>query len=99
MLEKWGKALENGDCFGALLTDHWNGFECFLRDLLTGKLHGYGFNMNSLKCIYSCLNDRKKRVKTNNSSFKEIIFGVSQGSILGPKIFNAFISDLFFYFK
>ena len=47
------------------------------------------------------LRNRCKRVKINNfySSRGEILFGVSQGSILGPILPNIFLSDLFLFIK
>ena len=86
MLEKWRESIDNGGCFGALLTDLSKAFDCLLHDLLIAKLHAYGFDMKALKFLHSYLSDQKQRVKINNeySSFEEIVFGVPQGSILGP---------------
>lgn len=47
MLEKWRKALDNGDCLGTLLADFLKAFNCLLHDLVIAKLHAYGFGTKS----------------------------------------------------
>ena len=66
MVENCKKALDQGNEYGALLTDLSKAFDCLPHDLIVAKLHTYGFLIESLKLINSDLTERNQRVKINN---------------------------------
>ena len=98
LLVKWKNAIDKGKVFGALLTDLSKAFDCLNHELLISKLNAYGFTLPALKLVHNYLLDKKQRTRVNNSysAWFEIRFGVPEGSILRPLLFNTFLADLFF---
>ena len=83
--------------FGVFLTNLSKAFDYIDHKLLIAKFW-YGVSPSSLNLIFSYLSNRTQYVKikasfTDKSSIK---YGVPQGSILGPLLFNIDLIDHFF---
>ena len=63
MFQKWKKAVDKDESFGALVTDLSKAFDCLRHDLLIAKFYCYVIPLTSLKFLTNDLTNRKQRTK------------------------------------
>ena len=81
-----------------LITDISKATDCISRDLLIAKRASYGFDYQSIRIMESFLSNKQRRTKINYTfnRYSKITYRVTQGSILGPLLFNICTCDIFF---
>ena len=90
------KAIDEKKVTVLVLLDLSKAFDSIDHDHLLYKLQNVGIFSNAIELVRSYLTGRMQsvRIGAEKSNLLPIMKGVSQGSILGPLLFNIFINDL-----
>ena len=90
------KAMNANEVTLSVLIDYSKAFDTIDHVILLKKLISFGFSRRSTKLFTNYLTNRRQYVQIEDKKSKilPIYFGVPQGSILGPILFNLYVSEL-----
>ena len=89
-------AMKRGEVTLMIMADYSKAFDTIKFRTVLSKLNDLGFSKDYLKWTVNYLTGRKHFVQVDDkkSNCCDVSFGVTQGSIMGPLIFNLYVADL-----